>query len=103
MFHCTFTSFLASQTISQSFTMITTGGRLQAEKHCSALPETRIVHNDLYNCFHANQFLFWKRSSPESYTQSHASSTGARALETAAVIYVSLTGSTIPATAVTMA
>ena len=48
-------------------------------------------------------FLFWKRSSPESYIQSYASSTGARALETAAVIYAILTGSTIPATAVTMA
>ena len=52
---------------------------------------------------HANPFLFGKRSSPESYTQSHASSTGARALETAAVIYVTLTGSTIPASAVIMA
>ena len=51
---------------------------------------------------HANLFIFCKRSSPESYTQSYASSTGAHALETAA-IFVTLTGSTIPATAVTMA
>ena len=50
-----------------------------------------------------SSFFFWKRSSPESYIQSYASSTDARVLETAAVISVSLTGSTIPATAVTMA
>ena len=79
-------------------TITSPGGRLQAEKHCSALPETRIVHNDFYNCFHANQFLFWKRSSTESYIQYYDSSTDARA-----VIYAILTGSTIPATAVTMA
>ena len=48
-------------------------------------------------------FSFWKRSSPESYIQSYDSSTDARALETAAVVYAILTGSTIPATAVTMA
>ena len=52
---------------------------------------------------HANPFLFGKRSSPESYTQSHANSMCARALATAAVIYVTLTGSTIAATAVIMA
>ena len=54
--------------------------------------------------FPRESFSFFRlRSSPESYIQSHASSTDARVLETAAVISVSLTGSTIPATAVTMA
>ena len=48
-------------------------------------------------------FSVWKRSSPELYIQDYDSSTHARALETAAVIYAILTGSTIPATAVTMA
>ena len=42
-------------------------------------------------------------AAPESYLQSDASSTDARVLETAAVISGTLTGSTIPATAVTMA
>ena len=46
---------------------------------------------------------FRKRSSRESYTQAYASSTDARVPETAAVISGTLTGSTIPATAVTMA
>ena len=45
----------------------------------------------------------FSRESCFSYTQSYASSTGARALETAAVIYAILTLFTIPATAVTMA
>ena len=53
--------------------------------------------------FPRESFLVGQRSSPESYIQSHASSTDARVPETAAVISVSLTGSTIPATAVTMA
>ena len=46
---------------------------------------------------------FWKRSSPESYIQSYASSTDARVPDTAAVMSDTLTGSTIPATAVDIA
>ena len=53
--------------------------------------------------FPRESFLVGQRSSPESYIQSHASSTDARVPETAAVISGTLTGSTIPATAVTMA
>ena len=46
---------------------------------------------------------FLEAEQPRVIYQSYASSTDARVLETAAVISVSLTGSTIPATAVTMA
>ena len=48
-------------------------------------------------------FFVGQRSSPESYIQSHASSTDARVPDTAAVFSDILTGSTIPAIAVTMA
>ena len=63
MFHCTFTSFVASQTISQTFTMITTGGRLPCHKLTYFM---RILTNFLSRIF----FLDGQRSSSESYIQS---------------------------------
>ena len=97
MFYTTFTAFV------QSPTVITTVGSLQSEKHRFAQPQTRFIRN-LTHVPYANLVSFCQQSNLESYISIILfNNTETHGLEAAAVISVTLTGSTIPATAVTMA